>query len=409
MKIRALAAIGAAAALLLTGCGGGSSGSSAAPTSAAPVPKTLTVLAAASLTETFTALGKQFETDNPGVTVKFNFAGSSDLAQQIVNGAPADVFAAASDATMKTVTDANLTAAKPAVFATNVLEIATPPGNPKAIASFADLAKPGVKVVVCAPQVPCGAATALLLTGCGGGSSGSSAAPASAAPAAAPKTLTVQAAASLTETFTALGKQFETDNPGVTVKFNFAGSSDLAQQIVNGAPADVFAAASDATMKTVTDAKLTAAPPVIFAKNILEIATPPGNPKGIATFADLAKPGVKVVVCAPQVPCGAATQKVEQSTGTKLTPVSEEADVKSVLSKVESGDADAGLVYLTDVKSAGDKVTGVPFPEANTAPTNYPIAALKNAPQPDLANQFVTLVTGEQGQKTMEQAGFAAP
>ena len=254
-----------------------------------------------------------------------------------------------------------------------------------------------------------GAATALLLTGCGGGSSGSSAAPASAAPAAAPKTLTVQAAASLTETFTALGKQFETDNPGVTVKFNFAGSSDLAQQIVNGAPADVFASASDATMKTVTDAKLTAAPPVIFAKNILEIATPPGNPKGIATFADLAKPGVKVVVCAPQVPCGAATQKVEQSTGTKLTPVSEEADVKSVLSKVESGDADAGLVYLTDVKSAGDKVTGVAFPEANTAPTNYPIAALKNAPQPDLANQFVTLVTGEQGQKTMEQAGFGQP
>ena len=102
------------------------------------------------------------------------------------------------------------------------------------------------------------------------------------------------------------GKQFETDHPGVTVKFNYAGSSDLAQQIVNGAPADVFAAASDATMKTVTDASLTAAQPVIFAKNVLQIATPPGNPKGIATFADLAKPDVKVVVCAPQVPCGAA-------------------------------------------------------------------------------------------------------
>ena len=129
----------------------------------------------------------------------------------------------------------------------------------------------------------------------------------------------------------------------------------------------------------------------------------------IATFADLAKPGLKVVVCAPQVPCGAAAQKIEQSTGVKLTPVSEEADVKSVLAKVESGDADAGLVYLTDVKSAGDKVTGVPFPEASTAPTNYPIAALKNAPQPELANQFVALVTGEQGQKVMEQAGFATP
>ena len=252
-----------------------------------------------------------------------------------------------------------------------------------------------------------GAAAALLLTGCGGGSSGSSATPTSAAPA--PKTLTVLAAASLTETFTALGKQFETDNPGVTVKFNFAGSSDLAQQIVNGAPADVFAAASDATMKTVTDANLTAAKPAVFATNVLEIATPPGNPKAIATFADLAKPGLKVVVCAPQVPCGAAAQKIEQSTGVKLTPVSEEADVKSVLAKVESGDADAGLVYLTDVKSAGDKVTGVPFPEASTAPTNYPIAALKNAPQLELANQFVALVTGEQGQKVMEQAGFATP
>jgi len=252
-----------------------------------------------------------------------------------------------------------------------------------------------------------GAAAALLLTGCGGGSSGSSAAPTSAAPV--PKTLTVLAAASLTETFTALGKQFETDNPGVTVKFNFAGSSDLAQQIVNGAPADVFAAASDATMKTVTDANLTAAKPAVFATNVLEIATPPGNPKAIASFADLAKPGVKVVVCAPQVPCGAATVKIEQSTGVKLTPVSEEADVKSVLAKVETGDADAGLVYLTDVKAAGNKVQGVSFPEASTAPTNYPIAALKNAPQPDLANQFVTLVTGEQGQKTMEQAGLAAP
>ncbi len=252
-----------------------------------------------------------------------------------------------------------------------------------------------------------GAAAALLLTACGGSSSGSSAAPTSAAPTA--KTLTVQAAASLTESFTALGKQFETDNPGVTVKFNFGGSSDLAQQIVQGAPADVFAAASDATMKTVTDANLTASPPTIFATNVLEIATPPGNPKGIASFADLAKPDVKVVVCAPQVPCGAAAVKIEQATGVTLTPVSEEADVKSVLAQVETGDADAGLVYTTDVKSAGDKVQGVPFPEASQAPTNYPIAVLKNAPQPELATQFVALVTGEQGQKTMDQAGFGQP
>ncbi|MBV9922064.1 MAG: molybdate ABC transporter substrate-binding protein [Pseudonocardia sp.] len=253
-----------------------------------------------------------------------------------------------------------------------------------------------------------GAASALLLTGCGGSSGGTSA-PASASAAPQAQTLTVLAAASLTESFNAIGKQFETDHPGVTVKFNYAGSSDLAQQIVNGAPADVFAAASDATMKTVTDAKLTAAPPVTFAKNVLQIATPPGNPKRIAAFADLAKPDVKVVVCAPQVPCGAAAQKIEKSTGITLKPVSEEADVKSVLSKVQTGDADAGLVYVTDVNSAGNKVQGVNFPEASQAATNYPIAVLKNAPAADLANQFQSAVTGEQGQKVLDQAGFAKP
>lgn len=251
-----------------------------------------------------------------------------------------------------------------------------------------------------------GTAAALLLAGCGG-SSGSSAAPTSAAPAA--KTLTVLAAASLTESFTALGKQFETDHPGVTVKFNFAGSSDLAQQIVQGAPAGVFAAASDATMKTVTDASLTASPPVTFAKNVLQIATPPGNPKGITTFADLAKPDLKVIVCAPQVPCGAAAAKIEKATNITLKPVSQESDVKSVLSKVESGDAGAGLVYVTDVNSAGNKVQGVNFPEASQASTNYPIAVLKNAPEADLATQFVAVVTGELGQKTLEQAGFGKP
>jgi molybdate transport system substrate-binding protein len=252
-----------------------------------------------------------------------------------------------------------------------------------------------------------GAAATLLLAGCGGSSTGSSAAPTSAA--SAPQTLTVLAAASLTESFTALGKQFETDHPGVTVKFNFAGSSDLAQQIIQGAPADVFAAASDTTMKTVTDASLTAAPPTVFAKNILQIATPPGNPKGIATFADLAKPDLKVIVCAAQVPCGAAAAKIEKATNITINPVSEESDVKSVLSKVESGDADAGLVYVTDVNSAGDKVQGVNFPEASKAVTNYPIAVLKNAPAADLAKQFEAVVTGDLGQKALEQAGFAKP
>ena len=214
------------------------------------------------------------------------------------------------------------------------------------------------------------------------------------------------AAASLTETFTGLEKQFEAANPGVDVTLNYAGSSDLAQQIVNGAPADVFAAASDATMKTVTDAGLATAPPKIFATNVLQIATAPGNPKGIASFADLAKPDLKVVVCAPQVPCGAAAQKIEQATGVDIRPVSEEADVKSTLGKVTSGDADAGLVYVTDVDAAGAGVEGVNFTEAGQATTNYPIAVLRNAPQPQLAQQFSDLVTGDAGRRALQDAGF---
>jgi molybdate transport system substrate-binding protein len=248
----------------------------------------------------------------------------------------------------------------------------------------------------------------LLLAGCGGGSQPAGTAP-SAAPSAAPAasgTLTVLAAASLTETFTALEKQFEAAHPGVDVRLNYAGSSDLAQQIVNGAPADVFAAASDATMKTVSDAGMAAGTPSVFATNVLEIATAPGNPKGIASFADLAKPDLKVVVCAPQVPCGAAAEKIEKATGVTLSPVSEEADVKSTLGKVTSGDADAGLVYVTDVSSAKGTVQGVDFPEANQATTNYPIAVLKDAPQAQLAQQFVDLVTGDEGQQALKTAGF---
>lgn len=243
------------------------------------------------------------------------------------------------------------------------------------------------------------------LASCSSGSQATGGADASAEP----KVLTVLAAASLTESFNAIKTQFETENPGVTVRISYAGSSDLAQQIVNGAPVDVFAAASDATMKTVTDAGLTAEAPTVFATNVLQIATVPGNPKGITGFADLVKPDLKVVVCAPQVPCGAATTKIEQATGITLTPVSEEPDVKSVLGKVTTGNADAGLVYVTDVVAAKDTVTGVSFPEAQQARTNYPIAVLKNAPEADLAAKFVALVKGEFGTKTLEAQGFAKP
>jgi len=240
------------------------------------------------------------------------------------------------------------------------------------------------------------AALVALLAGCGGG-------------AAETRTLNVFAAASLTDTFTALKTRFETDNPGVEVRLNFAGSSDLAQQIVNGAPADVFAAANDSTMKTVADAGQAAGRPTLFATNVLQIATPPGNPKGVASFADLARPDVTVVVCAPQVPCGSAAEKIEKATGVTLSPVSEESDVKSVLGKVSTGNADAGLVYVTDVRAAGDSVEGVDFPESAQAVNNYPITALTSASQPELARSFVELVTGEFGRKTLQDAGFGTP
>jgi molybdate transport system substrate-binding protein len=227
----------------------------------------------------------------------------------------------------------------------------------------------------------------------------------------APQTreLNVFAAASLTESFTAMETQFEAANPGVDVRLNFAGSSDLAQQIVNGAPADVFAAASDSTMKTVSDAGLVEGTPTVFATNVLQIATAPGNPKGITAFADLARPDVTAVVCAPQVPCGAAAEKIEQATGVTLHPVSEEPDVRSVLGRVETGNADAGLVYVTDVRAAGGDVQGVSFPEADQAINNYPVAALTSAPQPELARAFIDMVTGDFGATTLQGAGFGTP
>ena len=249
-----------------------------------------------------------------------------------------------------------------------------------------------------------------LLAGCGGGSTQSGGASSSAAPGgAATGTLTVSAAASLTDVFNQLGKTFSEQNPGSTVRFNYGGSSDLAQQIVNGAPADVFAAANTSTMATVTKAGLTSGDPAVFVTNVLQIAVAPGDPKGIHSFADLTKPDLKVVVCAPQVPCGSATQQVEKATGVTLKPVSQETDVRSALSKVTTGDADAALVYVTDVKSTKGKVEGIDFPEASKALNQYPIAVLKNAPQPDLAARFVALVRGPDGQQALKNAGFGTP
>jgi molybdate transport system substrate-binding protein len=244
------------------------------------------------------------------------------------------------------------------------------------------------------------AASTKASTSAAGSSSAASAAPAGGT------TLNVSAAASLKATFTQLGTIFQQQNPGTTVAFNFAGSSDLVTQLTGGLPGDVFASADTANMTKAIDATLVAGEPVNFASNTLTIVTKPGNPKGITSFADLANADLAVVVCATGVPCGTAAQKVEENTGVTLTPVSEENSVTDVLGKVTTGDADAGLVYVTDAKNAGDKVTAVAFPEAAQVVNVYPIATLAEAAQPDLAGKFVTLVTGPEGQQVLAAAGF---
>jgi molybdate transport system substrate-binding protein len=239
----------------------------------------------------------------------------------------------------------------------------------------------------------------------------SSKSPSSSPPQAtqASGSIVVFAAASLKSAFTQISQQFKTDNPGSGVDFDFGGSSDLATQLTQGATADVFASADTAQMETVTRAGLLAGNPTNFASNTLVIVTAPGNPKNILSFADLAKPGLSVVICQKPVPCGSATQRIEDGTRVRLNPVSEELSVTDVLNKVTTGQADAGLVYVTDAQSAGNKVTTVDFPEAAGAVNVYPIGVLKKAPKATLAHKFVALVTSDAGQKILAQSGFAKP
>ncbi len=250
-----------------------------------------------------------------------------------------------------------------------------------------------------------------LISGCGSAGQKSQSGTSSGAPATATAggKIIVFAAASLNKSFTEIGERFKTDNPGAAVEFSFAGSADLVTQLTQGAQADVFAAADTANMDKAAQGGLLAGNPVNFASNTLTIAVAPGNPKNITWFRDLTKPGLNVVVCAPQVPCGSATQKVEQTTGVQLAPVSEESSVTEVLNKVTSGQADAGVVYGTDTLAAGDKVTSVPFPEAAGAVNTYPIAVLKGSQNAELAHKFVDLVTDEAGQKILNAAGFGKP
>jgi molybdate transport system substrate-binding protein len=241
--------------------------------------------------------------------------------------------------------------------------------------------------------VPLVVAALLPLAACGGGGDDT--------------TITVLAASSLTGTFTELGKQFEAQHDGVTVKFAFDSSATLAQQATQGAPADVLATADPTTMAAAQQAQ--AGAPVTFATNTMVLATPADNPAGIKSFSDLDKPSVKYVMCVPTAPCGIVGQALLKQDHITGKPVSQEVDVKSVLAKLTEGEADAGLVYATDATAAGDQVDTVPIPGAAKQVTSYPIVRLSQSKNADLAQQFVDLVTGSTGQQVLADAGFGKP
>lgn len=221
-------------------------------------------------------------------------------------------------------------------------------------------------------------------------------------------TLTVFAAASLTASFEELEKVFEADHPDVDVRLSFGGSSDLVAQVTEGADADVLASADAGTMDKLVDAGLAAGAPVEFATNTLTIAVPPGNPGGVADLTDLADEDLDVVVCAPEVPCGSAALAVATAAGVTLAPDSEEQSVTDVLGKIEAGEGDAGLVYVTDVTAAGGEVEAIDFPEAADVVNHYPIVAVEGTEQADLAQDWIDLVLDD-GQAILAEAGFGPP
>ena len=237
----------------------------------------------------------------------------------------------------------------------------------------------------------------------------STAGSASAASGTLSGTVVVFAATSLTEAFDKIGAQFEAAHPGVTVKFNYNGSSSLATSINQGAPADVFASAAPKNMDTVTTAGNASGTPQDFATNTGEIMVEKGNPKNIKSVSDLANPALKVVVCAPEVPCGAVATAIFKNAGVTVKPVSEEQNVGGVVTKVTLGEADAGIVYVTDVKANEGKATGVAIPANQNDTTAYPIAELKDAPNTAGAAAFISYVLGPQGQAVLASFGFAPP
>ncbi|MFD4421161.1 molybdate ABC transporter substrate-binding protein [Agromyces sp. NPDC058484] len=252
-------------------------------------------------------------------------------------------------------------------------------------------------------------ATLAGLSGCAAGPGSTADAPTTDAPAdAAPATLTVFAAASLTEAFDTLAERFEAEHPLIEVVLNSGGSAALAQQIVEGAPADVFASAAEPPMQTVVGAGL-ADDPVVFATNTLELVVPAGNPADVDGLDDLARPELRIALCDASVPCGAASVTLLGHAGVTAAPDTLESDVKAVLTKVVLGEVDAALVYRTDVIAAGDAVEGIEVPGAASVVNRYPIAAMTDAASPRAAADFVAFVTGADGRAVLDAAGFGAP
>ncbi|MBK9739700.1 MAG: molybdate ABC transporter substrate-binding protein [Actinobacteria bacterium] len=245
-------------------------------------------------------------------------------------------------------------------------------------------------------------AVALLASSCGGGLGAGS------EDGATRVTVTVSAASSLTGAFTEIATAFERQNPGVAVRVNLGGSSALAEQINAGAPVDVFASASASTMATVVAAG-NAVNPTTFARNSLAVVTPPANPAGITSLSDLARPGVTVAVCAPQVPCGSAAASLLDRAGIRVTPATLDPDVKAVLSRVTSDEVDAGIVYVTDARAAGAEAHTVEIPTSENVSTDYLIAVVEGSDQVDWARSFVDFVTGPGARATLTTAGFESP
>ncbi len=265
------------------------------------------------------------------------------------------------------------------------------------------------------------AGLAMALVGCGSDSEGATtdapssttAATSSSTSAVAPALdgeITVSAAASLTEAYTQIGEAFETVNPDATVTFNFDSSGTLAQQILDGAPVDVFASADEANMAKLTEADLIAGEPTVFARNQLAIVTKPGNPAGIATLADLADAGV-IALCEPSAPCGRFAAQVLADAGVTIpdTSVTLGQNVKATLTAVSEGDAVAGIVYVTDAAATGDAVTTVELPEAQNVIATYPVGVLAGSGHADVARAFADFVSSDEAQRVLKELGFLPP